>query len=129
LTKAFFFCRERRLLCCNDPESYAGGSVATGRVTLAGQVKGEHPDNERYSGPPGWGLGVLLVTAHRKKSIAAKVQQGYSGETKGRQNRRRWMDQVEEDLKRMKITGWRVKAEDRKEWSRIAEQTKTHPGL
>jgi hypothetical protein len=25
----------------------------------------------------------------------------------------RWMDQVEEDLKRMKITGWRVKAEDR----------------
>jgi hypothetical protein len=43
--------------------------------------------------------------------------------------RLRWMDQVEEDLKRMKITGWRVKAEDRQEWSRIVEQTKTHPGL
>jgi hypothetical protein len=26
-----------------------------------------------------------------------------------------WMDQVEEDLKRMKITGWRVKGEDRQE--------------
>jgi hypothetical protein len=38
------------------------------------------------------------------------------------------MDPVE-DLKRMKITGWRVKAEDRQEWSRIVEQTKTHPGL
>jgi hypothetical protein len=38
------------------------------------------------------------------------------------------MDQVEEDLKRM-ITGWRVTAEDREEWSRIVEQTKTHPGL
>jgi hypothetical protein len=29
------------------------------------------------------------------------------------------MDQVEEDLKRMKITGCRVKAEDRQVWSRI----------
>jgi hypothetical protein len=43
--------------------------------------------------------------------------------------RLRWMDQVEEDLKRMRITGWRVRAEDREEWSRIVEQTKTHPGL
>jgi len=30
---------------------------ATGRATLAGQVKGEHPGKERYTGPPGWGLG------------------------------------------------------------------------
>jgi hypothetical protein len=43
--------------------------------------------------------------------------------------RLRWMDQVEEGLQRMKITGWRVKAEDRQEWSRIVEQTKTHPGM
>jgi len=28
----------------NDPESYAGGSVATGRVYLAGKVKGDDPD-------------------------------------------------------------------------------------
>jgi hypothetical protein len=39
------------------------------------------------------------------------------------------MDQAEEDLKRMKIIGWRVKAEDREEWSKTVEQTKTHPGL
>jgi hypothetical protein len=43
--------------------------------------------------------------------------------------RLRWMGQIEEDLKRMKITVWRVKAEDREEWSKIVEQTKTHPGL
>jgi len=43
--------------------------------------------------------------------------------------RLRWMDQVEEDLRRMKITGWRVKTEDRQVWNRIVEQTKTHPGL
>jgi hypothetical protein len=44
-----------------------------------------------------------------------------------------WMDQVEEDLKRMRITGERERererAEDREEWSKIVEQTKTHPGL
>ena len=39
------------------------------------------------------------------------------------------MDQVEEDLKRIKITGWRAKVEDRQEWNRIVEQTKTLPGL
>ena len=42
--------------------------------------------------------------------------------------RLRWMNQVEEDLKRMKI-GWKAKVEDRQEWNRIVEQTKTHPEL
>jgi len=56
------FCRVRRLAWCNDPERYAGGSVATGRATPAGQVKGEHPDKERYTGPPGWGLGRWAST-------------------------------------------------------------------
>jgi hypothetical protein len=32
------------LLWSNDPESYAGGRIATGRVSLAGQVKGDDPD-------------------------------------------------------------------------------------
>jgi hypothetical protein len=40
----------------------------------------------------------------------------------------RWTEQVEKDLKRMRTTGWRVRAEDREEWSKIVEQTKTHPG-
>ena len=43
--------------------------------------------------------------------------------------RLRWLDRVEEDLKRMKIVGWRAKVEDRQEWNRIVEQTETHPGL
>jgi len=38
-----------------DPESYVGGSVATGRDTQAGQVKGMKPGEERHPGPPGWG--------------------------------------------------------------------------
>ena len=35
---------------------YAGGSVATGRVSLAGQDEGERSDEEWYPGTPGWGL-------------------------------------------------------------------------
>jgi hypothetical protein len=51
--------------CSWDPESYAGGSVATGRATQAGQDKGKEPDEEGYPGPPGLVLDVRL-TSHRK---------------------------------------------------------------
>jgi hypothetical protein len=37
-----------------DPESYAGGSLATGRASHARQVKGDGPDKNGYPGPPGW---------------------------------------------------------------------------
>ena len=43
--------------------------------------------------------------------------------------RLRWMNQVEEDLKRMKIIGWKPSVEGRQEWNRIVEQSMTHPGL
>jgi hypothetical protein len=52
--------------CSRDPESYAGGSVATGRVTHARQVKGQELDEEGYPGSPGWGLGVKLITSHHE---------------------------------------------------------------
>jgi hypothetical protein len=39
------------------------------------------------------------------------------------------MNQVEEDLRKMKIVNWRKKIEDRQVWNRVVEQTKTHPGL
>ena len=43
--------------------------------------------------------------------------------------RLRWMDRVEEDLKRVGIVVWRAKVEDRQEWNRTVEQTETHRGL
>jgi hypothetical protein len=44
-------------------------ALATGRVTLAGQVEGHGPDERGYPGPPGWGLGVRLTTSPRKKNL------------------------------------------------------------
>jgi hypothetical protein len=38
-----------------DLESYAGGSVAAGRFSHAGQFEDDDPDKKGYPGPPGWG--------------------------------------------------------------------------
>jgi len=49
-----------------DPDSYAGGSVATRRVSYARKVKGDEPGKKGYPGPPGWELGLGLTTPPRK---------------------------------------------------------------
>ena len=43
--------------------------------------------------------------------------------------RLRWLDQVEEDLKKMKVRNWREKCKDRRFWNEIVKQVKTHQGL
>ena len=53
--------------------SYAGGSLATGRVSLAGQVKADDPDEKGYLGPPYWGLGVRPVASLRKIAYVVKT--------------------------------------------------------
>jgi hypothetical protein len=57
------------LACLEDPECYADGSVATGRASLAGQDEGERSDEERYPGPPGWGVEVLTSTPTLEKKF------------------------------------------------------------
>jgi len=53
------------LVWSNDPETYAGGSVVTGRASLARHVEGDDPEKKGYPGPPGWGL-VNDVEAYTK---------------------------------------------------------------
>jgi len=51
----------------NDSESYAGGSLATGRACRARQIKGDNPNNKGYPGPPVWWVSVEVTTpSHRK---------------------------------------------------------------
>jgi hypothetical protein len=40
----------------NDPESYTGGSIVTGRAFHARQVKRGDPNTKGYPSSPGWGL-------------------------------------------------------------------------
>jgi hypothetical protein len=72
-----------RLAWSNDPESHTGGSIDTGRVSQAGQFKGDDPDKERYLGPPGWGLSVGLTALPRKKPICygyfTTASEGFDG--------------------------------------------------
>jgi hypothetical protein len=41
----------------------------------------------------------------------------------------RWLDDVQEDLRDMRIEGWRREAQDRDQWRRIAQEAKVHVGL
>jgi hypothetical protein len=43
--------------------------------------------------------------------------------------RLRWLNQVEEGLKKMKVRNWREKCKDRRLWNKILKQAKTHQGL
>jgi len=52
-----------RLAWLNDPVSYASRRIDGGKASHYRQVEGDNPDENGYSGPPGWGLGVGLTTS------------------------------------------------------------------
>jgi hypothetical protein len=51
------------------------------------------------------------------------------GTKRKRHPRKRWIDDVEQDLRTMGMRGWRTKARDRQEWRRVIREAKVHPGL
>ena len=53
----------------NEPQSYAGGSIASGKASHPRKVKGDEPDNKGYPGSPGRGLGMGLTTQPHKKYV------------------------------------------------------------
>ena len=55
----------------NEPESYAGRSLATDRACYGRQVKRD--EQTQRDTLVGWGLGVWPATRHRKKSLPSKM--------------------------------------------------------
>jgi hypothetical protein len=51
----------------------------------------------------------------------------YSKRRKRRQMR--WLDDVESDLKKMEVKGWKEKMRDKEQWRLVVEEAKVHPGL
>jgi hypothetical protein len=51
----------------------------------------------------------------------------------GRRNkgrpRKRWIEDIEEDIQIMGVRGWRKLCKERAEWKKITEKVKTHSGL
>ena len=43
--------------------------------------------------------------------------------------RKSWIEDVEEDIQIMGISGWRRLCKERAKWKRITEKAKTHSGL
>jgi len=43
--------------------------------------------------------------------------------------RKRWIEDVEEDIQTKGIRGWRKVSKERTEWKKITEKAKTHNGL
>jgi hypothetical protein len=57
----------------NDPESYAGRSLATGRISRARQIKGDNPTNKGYSDPLVWGVSVGLTTPPHREYVLLRI--------------------------------------------------------
>ena len=43
--------------------------------------------------------------------------------------RKRWLDDLEEDLRKLGVKGWRRKVEDREEWRHVVKQAEALHGL
>jgi hypothetical protein len=43
--------------------------------------------------------------------------------------RMKWLEEVENDLKRMKVKGWKDKMRNREQWRLLVKKAKAHPGL
>ena len=62
------------------------------------------------------------------KNVKAIMKWNSTDRSRGRP-KTRWKDDVEADLRAMKITHWKTSIEDKLAWKKIAKQAKTHPGL
>jgi hypothetical protein len=64
-------------------------------------------------------------TARPERMLQGKI---YTTRKRGRL-RLRWLEDVYDDLRKMKVKGCGGKMKNREEWRRIVREAKAHPGL
>jgi len=123
-----------------DPESYADGSIATGKVFHARQVKSEGtrqkviswpssrgdnltPQKHTVSKPHEWPAGVIRMVEHRISKKA--LQQRIRSKSKVEKCKKRWKDGVREGaVTLLGIQTWKTKATDRESWRQHTNEAK-----
>jgi hypothetical protein len=67
------------------------------------------------------------MSNHRmpKMILNAKME----GDRKRRRPNKRWINDVERDLRKLGIRNWRSRAGDRQRWRAVVREAKVHPGL
>ena len=100
------------------------------------------PDDEmRGFGGASFSSSMVYSTAHRIKWLGHIQRMDQARPTRklldwkpmgtrpvGRP-RQRWQEDVNEDLKKLKVKNWKVTAKDRRTWRDLAEKAKPHKGL
>ena len=72
-------------------------------------------------------LGHVEMTNERVAKTIYKWKP-YATRLKGRP-RERWEDDVRNDLRKMGVSNWKQRTQERKQWKEIIEQAKTHKEL
>jgi hypothetical protein len=72
------------------------------------------------AGTLGMNSGCIIILSITLKSIGRRIR---------RRPRKRWVEDIEEDIEIMRIRGWRKLCKEREEWKRITEKAKTNSGL
>jgi hypothetical protein len=73
-------------------------------------------------------LGHVERTTNERVAKTIYKWKPYATRLKGRP-RVRWEDNVRNDLRKMGVTNWKQRTQERKQWKEIIEKAKTHKEL
>jgi hypothetical protein len=74
---------------------------------------------------------VRLTTSHRKNRSETRqsASDGWIEQKPTSAKELRWLEDVHDDLHKMKVKGWEGLMKNREEWRQIVQETKAYPEL